>query len=345
MTRQLSDDVCDAARSEALRFLASRPDLGPADIAQYTTLAESTVRLFLRGTIPGGHEVVAEIERVIAQVRSGDILQPGGSQQARVFLETGQRRARRIMRRDMFYETETACRIFDVLDYAAAHCAIGVVSSDFGTGKTEAVKEWRRRTAGKIESIVFEFDEFSCRSVVDFVRALSEKLGIDCAPGFLNGGTIFRGLCDRLRQQPILIILDQCEMVRQRICSCIRQIWDRTADAGVGVVMLAAPILLARLSNGKMTDLGALSSRIGVWAPLAGLSKDEFMAIVKQEGITDVDPEALDLWWRASGGSIRRVLRAIDLLKAKHAGKRITEKTVESVAGFLWGMQVASRAA
>jgi hypothetical protein len=290
--------------------------------------------------------VVAEIERVITQIKAGDILQPGGAQQAIVFLEKGQRRERRVMRRDTFFETETARRIWDVLDYAAEHCAIGCITANFGTGKTEAVKEWRRRTAGKVESIVFEFDEFSCRSIVDFVRALSEKLGIDCAPGFLNGGTIFRGLCDRLRQQPVLIILDQTEMVRQRVCSCIRQIWDRTADAGVGIVMLAAPILLARLSNGKMADLGALSSRIGVWAPLAGLSKEEFASIVKQEGITDVDPEALDLWWHATGGSMRRLLRAIDLLKAKHAGKRVTEKTVASVAGFLWGMQItATRAA
>jgi hypothetical protein len=41
---------------------------------------------------------------------------------------------------------------------------------------------------------------------------------------------------------------------------------------------------------------------------------------------------------------MRRLLRAIDLLKAKHAGKRVTEKTVESVAGFLWGMQIARAA-
>jgi DNA polymerase III delta subunit len=67
-------------------------------------------------------------------------------------------------------------------------------------------------------------------------------------------------------------------------------------------------------------------------------------AIIRQEGITDVEPAAFDLWWRATGGSMRRLLRAIDLLKAKHAGKRITEKTVESVAGFLWGMNIARAA-
>jgi DNA transposition AAA+ family ATPase len=248
------------------------------------------------------------------------------------------------MRRNTFYETETSRRIADVLDYAAAHCAIGVVTADFGCGKSEAVKEWRRRTAGKVESLVYEFEEFSACNKVDFIRALGRMFGIECALGSFNGGLVFRELCDRLREQPCLLIFDQCETIRPRICQIIRQIWDRTADAGVGVVLLAAPILLARLSTGKMADLGALSSRVGVWAPLAGLSKSEMAAIVKQEGITDVDPEAFDLWWQASGGSVRRLLRAIDLLKAKHAGKRVTEKTVESVAGFLWGMKIARAA-
>jgi DNA transposition AAA+ family ATPase len=300
--------------------------------------------MFLRGTIPGGRAVVDEIERVIAQVKAGEILQPGGAQHAIVFLEKGQRPERRVVRRDTFYETETARRVWDVLDYAAEHCAIGVVTADFGTGKTEAVKEWRRRTAGKVQSVVFEFDEFSCCNKVDFIRALGRMFGIECALGPFNGGLVFRELCDRLRQQPCLLCFDQCEGVRPRIFQCIRQLWDRAANAGVGVVLLAAPILLERLSKGKMADLGALSSRVGVWAPLAGLSKEEMAAIVKQEGITEVDAAAFELWWMATGGSMRRLLRAIDLLKAKHAGKPVTEKTVESVAGFLWGMKIARAA-
>jgi hypothetical protein len=290
--------------------------------------------------------VVAEIERVISQVRAGDILQPGGSQQVRVFLETGERRERRIVRRNTFYETETSRRIFDVLDYVSAHCAIGCITSSFGNGKTEAVKEWRRRTAGKIESIFFEFDSFSSCNKVDFIRALGRMFGIECALGSFNGGLVFRELCDHLREHPVVLCFDQAEMVRPRICQCIREIWDRTASAGVGVVILAAPILLTRLSNGRrMADLGALSSRIGVWAPLAGISRDEMASIVKQEGVADVDAEAFDLWWQATGGSMRRLLRAIDLLKAKHAGKPVTTKTIEGLAGFLWGMQQIARVA
>jgi len=90
---------------------------------------------------------------------------------------------------------------------------------------------------------------------------------------------------------------------------------DRTHEAGVGVVLLAAPILLQRMNGSKLADLGALTSRVGVWAPLTGVSKQEMAAIVKQEGITDVEEAAFDLWWKATGGSMRRLMRAIDLLR------------------------------
>jgi len=129
------------------------------------------------------------------------------------------------------------------------------------------------------------------------------------------------------------------------VCQVIRQLHDRTADAGVGVVMLAAPIFLARLMAGKMADLGALTSRVGIWAPLSGVTRGEMSSIVKQEGFEDVDEEAFDLWYKATNGSMRRLMRSVDLLKAKHAGKRVTEKTVAGVAGHLWGMNLERAAA
>jgi hypothetical protein len=109
---------------------------------------------------------------------------------------------------------------------------------------------------------------------------------------------------------------------------------------GVGVVILSAPILLARMSG--MADLGALSSRVGIWAPLPGFSKGEMAAIVKQEGITDIEEAAFDMWFKLTGGSMRRLMRAVDLLRAKHSGKRVTEKTIAGVAGHLWGVAIDS---
>ena len=51
-------------------------------------------------------------------------------------------------------------KIGEVLDYCSDQCAIGVITADFGVGKTEAVAAWRRQHVGKVEATVFEFDEF-----------------------------------------------------------------------------------------------------------------------------------------------------------------------------------------
>jgi hypothetical protein len=70
------------------------------------------------------------------------------------------------------------------------------------------------------------------------------------------------------------------------------------------------------------------------------VTRHEMAAIAKQEGVADVDEAAYDLWWKATGGSMRRLMAAIDLLRSKHAGKRVTEKTIAGVASHLWGMSV-----
>lgn len=339
MVCQLPEAVTDGLRTEVQEFLRSRPDLGPADLAQYTNLAESTVRAWLRGDIPGGFEVIDEMRRVLGQARAGDILTPGGGG-AQVLTEDETKRVRKVARSGKFYLTQTAKRIAAVLDYSSENCAIGVVTADFGVGKTEAVAEWRRKHAGKIESVVFEFDEFSSSNKVDTVRMMARAFGLANQVGSQNGGLVFREVCEHLRRYPCLLIFDQCETLRPRVCQVIRQIWDRTHDAGVGVVMLAAPILLARLMGGKMVDLGALTSRVGIWAALRGITRGEMATIVAQEGFHQVDDEAMDLWYKAAAGSMRRLMRSLDLLRAKHQGKPVTEKTIAQVAGMLWGMSI-----
>ena len=63
-------------------------------------------------------------------------------------------------------------------------------------------------------------------------------------------------------------------------------------------------------------------------------------SIIKQEGISEIDDPAFALWYQATAGSMRRLMRSLELLQAKHAGKRITEKTIAGVAAHLWGMNV-----
>jgi hypothetical protein len=329
MKRELSDGEINAARSEVRAWMKSRPDVTSTDIAQFTTLSDATVRAWIAGSFPGGREVVGGILSAVRKARGGDILAPGSGESV-LLTEDGNRPVREVARAGKFYETQTVRKVGEVLDYCAEQCAIGVITADFGVGKTEAVKAYRRKTAGKVESVVFEFDEFSSHNTVDFVRIMARQFGIAHNVGSQNGGLVFRDLCEHLRENPCLLIFDQCETVRPRVCQVIRQLWDRACDAGVGVGLLAAPILMARLN--KMTDLGALSSRVGIWAPLTGLTRAEMAA-----GITDIDGAAFDLWWKATGGSMRRLMRSLDLLRAKHGTKQIGENTIAGVAAHLWG--------
>jgi DNA transposition AAA+ family ATPase len=314
--------------------------LGNPDLAAYTTLADHTVRSFVNGNIPGGNEVVSELRRVLDLARAGAILQPGARNGAAVLSDATPERVRRVRKAENFYQTQTVRRVAEVMDFCAENCAIGVVTADFGVGKSAAVAAWRRANAGKTESLVLEFDQFSSRNIIDFICLLGAFFGVDRAGGSANGGKLFRELCERLRKSPCLLIFDQAERVSIRIFDLIRQIWDRTHDAGVGVVLLSAPILLTRMNQSRVADLGALTSRVGIWAPLAGVGRAEMAAIVKREGFTDIEESAFDLWWRATGGSMRRLMRALDLLKAKHANKRITEKTISGIACHLWGMSI-----
>jgi DNA transposition AAA+ family ATPase len=341
MKRELTDEICNAARERVRRILTNRPDLTAEHLATHTTLAPSTIRLWLSGGMPGGREVVGQMVRVAELVEVGEVLTPGGRADAVVLTDDTSKRAVRIARRGTFYETSTVRRVAEVCDYCSTHAAIGIVTSNFGTGKTEAAKAWRRRE-GQVESLLMEMNEYVGCNKVDFICTLARMLGATSASGSQNGGRAFRDVCDKLRETPITLLFDQGEVARARIMQAIRQVHDCVSDAGVGVVILAAPILLARLA--KMPDLGALASRIAIYAPLSGLSRAEMAAIVRAEGITDVEDAAFDLWWKTTGGSMRRLMRSIDLIKSKHAGKRIGTKTVEGVGGMLWGLNLENAA-
>jgi len=339
MTRQVPAAEADQLRAELRAFLNSRPDLSPITITHCTTLSDAAGRNFLSGHLPGGRQVVTEFRRVLDLARAGEILAPGVHLDALVITDAP---AIRPIRRGQFYQTETVRRVAEVLDYCADNAAIGVIIADFGFGKTEALRHWRERTT--TASLIFEFDEFTSANKVDFVHQLAAMLDIPAAPGSQAGGKVFRALADALRERPCLLIFDQCETVRTRVLQVIRQLHDRTHDAGVGVVLLSAPTLLARMTISRAVDLGALTSRVGVWAPLSGLSRSEMAAIVRREGITDIDDAAFDFWARAVNGSMRRLMRSLDLLRAKHAGKRIGTNAIAGVAAHLWALAIPEEA-
>ena len=66
-------------------------------------------------------------------------------------------------------------------------------------------------------------------------------------------------------------------------------------------------------------------------------------AILKQEGITSIDDEAAAVWFQAIGGSMRWLMEGIDLLKARHGSKRVTERTIAGILRTLIGLSIGGR--
>jgi len=145
---------------------------------------------------------------------------------------------------------------------------------------------------------------------------------------------------EALRERPALLILDQAETANARVLQTIRQCWDRCRLDGVGVVLLGSPLLVERMRDGRMKDIGALTSRVGIWAALRGVQRAEMIDILKKEGITDISDEAFRLLCQATAGSMRRLLAVVDLLTAKHTARPITACTIETVASHLFGLDI-----
>lgn len=328
-------------RHRVLELLADRSDITPAILGAYTNLSQSTVSKFLSSGVEFGRRVELEFERVIRQIENGDILLPSSDS---IELTEEPSYPRPIRRSRDFYRIKSVQRIEQMLTHCAEHGVIGVTTGEYGVGKTEAIRRWLANQGSGRNAMVFEFDEFSAHAVVDFVNQLAGRfdLRVDRSPR--GAGDTMRAICEAINQQdkPLLLIFDQCETCSPRVLQVIRQIWDKTCHFGTGVAMFASPLLLTRLHESRMKDVGALSSRVAVWVQIHGVLREETAEILKKEGVSDIEQTAIDLLWRASAGSMRRLMAASDLLVLKHAGKKITERTIEGVASHLWGLDIGN---
>jgi DNA transposition AAA+ family ATPase len=335
-------------RQQFWNLLDSRPDLNVARVAAYTSLSRSGAEAFLSrrpddAERPIGDKTIDEFRKVKTLIEAGEILQPSAKVLALQTSPDDAPRARNSKRRRDYYTTENSKRIAQVLDYCADQAAIGVVTADYGVGKSSAIQHWRSAKQGGLTTpnCYFEFDEFSRSSIKDFVARLAEVVGADTTA---SGSQTMRAIIRHLSLDPMLVILDQCETVTPRVLQLIRQIHDGAQHAGTGMVLFSSPLLAERLNNPRLKkEVGSLSSRVGVWVALGGAGRAEASAIIRQEGVTDIDPAAIDLLGRMTRGSMRRLMAVTDMLVSKHAGKRVTERTVEMVAENLWGMQMDPR--
>jgi hypothetical protein len=326
----------DALRQRIAELLAQRPDLSQRALAAaMANIAPKTFLCWLHRTNADTEETLTEVERVIGCIERGELLRPGGDALTEADYAAKPRRVRSAERGVRnYYELATPRAIWDVLDYALEHESIGLVIANYGVGKTEAVARWMAKH--RDEAVSIEVISLMGGHRVEFLRAIAEASAL---PNSGSALALFKRIVAELRATPRLIVLDQAESLTPRVFAVVRELWDAVRLAGSNFAVLAAPDLWLRMHGSRSQQLGAIRSRTWPTAVLSGFTREEMAYVVRQEGISEVDDEAFTLWHKAAGGSMRTLLASIDLIRTKHAGRKVTEKTIAGVAGFLWGMK------
>lgn len=309
-----------------------------ADVACYVPFAHKTVQHYLAERKTLSDAAREALKKFLSQAERGDFRR----ETKVVSIAAASRPKRRLARREQReYKTELMRRVHSTIDFAVERAALALITADFGAGKTKAAQAWRSDHRD-IDAVYYEFNDVSASRRYDFLSEIASALGLPDDVNSYNALRTFNAIVAKLREEPVVLICDQVEMVKPRVLQVLRQIWDRARDEGFTVVMLAATPFWDRLQRARTNDMGALVSRIYPKAHLSGFTVQEMAAIVAAEGVGPVDEKALALWFQASRQSMRYLLEGCEILASRHAGKRVNERTVTDLCGDLLGLALPS---
>jgi len=187
-----------------------------------------------------------------------------------------------------------------------------------GVGKTQSINFWRRKRGSTFRHVWIEADVLtSCRPILN---ALVQALGL---PGGWNLWTSKNEIERTLARDPLMVIVDEADLLTVRTFDLLRSIWDRVSalrgtdgERGFPLALFGTPLLRLRLAR---EDLERLCRRTFHKAELPPLSLEE-LAKVLQKWNVRIDDEALEELLRLSGGSFGW-LNVIVPIAAKLAAK------------------------
>lgn len=301
------------------------------------TMSRQLVESVLAGRRTGDTEFVRqELTEFLAQVETGRWDAPAGGEVVDI-RDARRGRSRRRAQPKTHYETQLVQDVRRALEFAATRAQIVLVTGSYGLGKTHTIERWMLERGREEPAFCFRFHSANQTHRHVFIEQLAARLGVETPPvvSAQTAAVAYDRVVEFLREQPALLIFDQCEVVRLALLQTIRDIWDDTREAGVGMALFASEELYLRLTRSRAGALGALTSRISGHFLLRGLDAGELRAIAQAEGV-EIDEATAQTWSTLAGGSMRRFLETLELLKAAHGGRAVTPKTVEG----LFAMQI-----
>ncbi|HOJ19580.1 MAG TPA: AAA family ATPase [Ignavibacteriaceae bacterium] len=304
----LTHEQVEEVRKRLIDFVDKNPGISNKLIGQNTGYSGTTINLFKNGKYPGSDKVLNELADKIENYLNNELTAASES--------VGKGSLK-------FALTVAAQDIFRISNYSLTEGKIGVVTGSPGSGKTIALKEYKRRNPTTI--------------FIEVTPLVSPRILLEDLCSELNRpkshvrNTMFQTIVNELRGTKRLLIIDEGENLNVSCLEVIRRIQDFTE---VGMLLAGTSRLLNRL-RGERRELQQLFSRVGIQKEIKLLQLGDIKAILQINF-----PEAMKfaptfLSLSKNNGRLLQHLIALVKKTIQETGESISEDLIDDAAGSL----------
>jgi DNA transposition AAA+ family ATPase len=210
-------------------------------------------------------------------------------------------------------ETDQLRQINNAIALAHAESDIALIVDDAGGGKTTAARHY----AAQNPRTTILVDVVKGMNARILTLKIAEQLGLDTAR--VNQQALVQNVSAALADRNMVVILDEADYLKADALEFSRRLVNDLG--GSGLVLIGLPRLTGTIQNLK-NDHRQLESRIGVYLPLAGLTKKDAKKIA-QSVWPAVDDEVVDAMYRISRTDTRQFVKIIERSQNTMAASKI----------------------
>jgi DNA transposition AAA+ family ATPase len=199
-------------------------------------------------------------------------------------------------------ETDQLRKIVNAIAMAHAEGDIALIVDDAGGGKTTAA----RRYAEQNPRTTIYIDVVKGMTARALVLGIAGELGVDTAR--VSPQALVRNVSASLADRNMVVILDEADYLRADALEFSRRLVNDLGRSGL--VLIGLPRLTGAIQNLR-NDHRQLESRIGVYLPLAGLTRKDAEKIARSVW-PEVDGEVVDAMYRISRTDVRQFVKIIE---------------------------------
>jgi DNA transposition AAA+ family ATPase len=199
-------------------------------------------------------------------------------------------------------ETDQLRRIASAIAMAHAEGDIALIVDDAGGGKTTAARYYAEQNP----RTTIYIDVVKGMNARALVHEIAGGVGVDTAR--VNQQALIRNVSASLADRNMVVILDEADYLKADALEFSRRLVNDLGKSGL--VLIGLPRLTGTIQNLR-NDHRQLESRVGVYLPLAGLTKKDAKKIA-QSVWPEVDDEVVDAVYRISQTDVRQFVKIIE---------------------------------